>query len=190
MKTKQEAASVQLRLMKQTRRTIFDETSYVYGICCIVMSHYQMVPPSPKFIHPFANRSSSCSPLEKQLVLQLQLLEDLLLEVICRLTTPPKKVAFWYFHIFFISSCYLQRFFRTGVHHHATFKLHHCKKQDKIRRRGRTGIGKSPNCAIFGVGLTLGHGPWVCSNQLLSIHVDTTNHLMGMSISHSTLFRY
>jgi hypothetical protein len=38
--------------------------------------------------------------LEKQLVLQLQLLEDLLLEVICRLTTPPKKVAFWYFHIF------------------------------------------------------------------------------------------
>lgn len=24
----------------------------------------------------------------------------------------------------------------TGVHHHATFKLHHCKKQDKIRRRG------------------------------------------------------
>ena len=102
----------------------------------------------------------------------------------------PKKSGLLVLSYFFISSCYLQRFFRTGVHHHATFKLHHCKKQDKIRRRGRTGIGKSPNCAIFGVGLTLGHGPWVCSNQLLSIHVDTTNHLMGMSISHSTLFRY
>ena len=139
--------------------------------------------------------------LEKQLVLQLQLLEDLLLEVICRLTTPPKKVAFWYFHIFFISSCYLQRFFRTGVHHHATFKLHHCKKQDKIRRRGRTGIGKSPNCAmgLSGWRWAMGHG-FVATpkkieqkknhTKLLSIHVDTTNHLMGMSISHSTLFRY
>lgn len=28
----------------------------------------------------------------------------------------------------------------TGVHHHATFKLHHCKKQDKIRRPIATSI--------------------------------------------------
>ena len=105
-------------------------------------------------------------------------------------------------YFFFISSCYLQRFFRTGVHHHATFKLHHCKKQDKIRRRGRTGIGKSPNCAmgLSGWRWAMGHG-FVATpkkieqkknhTKLLSIHVDTTNHLMGMSISHNQpLFRY
>lgn len=141
-KTKQEAASVQLRFMKQTRRTNFDETSYVYGICCIVMSHYQMVPPSPKLIHPFAKRSSSCSPDWRFATgpRASTYQKIYFLEVICRLTGPPKKVAFWYFHIFLISSCYLQRFFlRTGVQHHATFKLHHCKKQDKIRRRGRSG---------------------------------------------------